>query len=462
MNDSILFWNAVALEAARVDFANLGSANPAEAPQQGGPTFTSRALAIAHLAMHDAYMGATGGITYLPYTAAELPAGPNVAAARVAVATAACVTLTALYSRQEASFLQRHAEFVASLGAVDDEVSLGLAWGNLVGQRMLAERANDGSAGANGAYAPSTEPYRHRADPMNPGQGFLGAQWGRVRPFCIDRLTTGKITLQPPPVPPLAGAGEQQRYADDFNAVKALGSVSSTTRTPEQTTIGIFWGYDGARNMGTPPRLYNQAVRAISIKALAGDTLEMAESKNARLFAGINAAMADAGVVAWHEKYLFNVWRPTLGIREADSGWGPSGRGDSNAGTVGDPYWTPLGAPQTNGSLREGVTPNFPAYPSGHATFGTVALELARRMLGLQPTFEFDLVSEELDGRAQGARGVRMRHVRRLTIARAIEENILSRVYLGVHWEFDGREGEAVGRQLASLIAPEFPQRITS
>lgn len=462
MNDSILYWNAVALEAARVDFAHAGNGNAEQAPQQAGPTFTSRALAIVHLAMHDAYQGATGNMTYLPFAAGDLPAAANRTVARVAVATAACITLTALYSRQADSFLQRHGEFVAELAASDADINAGLAWGTLTGQRMLQERSNDGAATSGGAYAPSTEPYRHRADPLSPAQGFLGPQWGNVKPFMVERLVTGKIGFVAPPLPPLANPPDLQKYADDYNQVKSLGSANSSTRTAEQTTIGIFWGYDGARGIGTPPRLYNQAVRAIAAKALAADTFDVRETKHARLFAAVNAGMADAGIAAWHEKYLFNVWRPTVGIREADAGWGPSGKGDSNAGTTGDPFWTPLGLPRTNNDFRLGLSPDFPAYPSGHATFGTVALELARQMLGLPPTFQFELMSDELNGKAQGANGTRMRHVRQLTIASAIDENVLSRVYLGVHWLFDGREGEAVGRQIAGLVAAEFPQKIAS
>lgn len=452
MNDAILFWNDVALEAARVDF---GSATPATppAPEQPGPTATSRALAIVHLAMHDAYLGTLGQPTYLAYTAAELPAAGNVARARVAAATAACVTLSALFRRQEATFLRRHAEHVASTGASGADVDEGLRWGGVAAARLLADRSNDGSANANGPYAPSTEPYRHRADPNNPGQGFLGAQWGSVRPFCVDGLTSGSVTLTPPP------AITSQKYADDFNKVKVMGGVNSPERTPNQTTVALFWAYDGARDIGVPPRLYNQAVRAMADAAAGAAVPGSREALHARLFAAVNAGMADAGIVAWYEKYTYNIWRPVIGVREADGGWGPSGRGDGNSGTTGDPYWSPLGAPQTNGSLAQGLTPSFPAYPSGHATFGTVALRLAQVLLGVPSSFRFKFVSEELNGSARGAQGVRVRHEREFTVDQAIQENILSRVYMGVHWEFDGREGEAVGEQLATLIGGRFPAR---
>lgn len=173
----------------------------------------------------------------------------------------------------------------------------------------------------------------------------------------------------------------------------------------------------------------------------------------------VNVAMADAGIQAWHEKYKHNLWRPVVGIREADAGWGPTGKGDSQAGTHGDPFWQPLGAPRTNSSGAPSFTPPFPAYPSGHATFGTAALRITQAVLGLLGNFAFEFVSDELNGENIGATGVRPRYKSNLTIDSAVEENILSRVYLGVHWKFDGRKGEQIGEEIASKIKASFPAK---
>jgi len=455
MNSSILHWNAVAIEASRLDYASATPETPPN-PEQPGPTATSRALAIVHLAMHDAYVGiaAAGNPTYLPYAPTERPAA-NPAAAPVAVATAACITLTAMYGRQEASFLRAHADHLAMLGVADPAVSEGLGWGTLVAERMLKARKDDGSATGNGAYAPSTEPGRHRLDPMAPRQGFLGAHWGSVRPFAVEGLTSsGGITFTPPPqmTDPL--------YTEHYTEVRAYGALRSAVRSADQTTVGIFWGYDGARNIGVPPRLYNQVVRAMAEAAAAvPGTLPAGDAQYAVLFAAVNAGMADAGIAAWRSKYMYNIWRPVVGVREADAGWGPSGRGDGNARTEGDPYWVPLGAPQTNVPPREGITPGFPAYPSGHATFGTAAVRIAQKILNLRDDFSFTFVSDELNGESTGAQGVRMRHQRPLTPAKAITENLESRVWLGVHWRFDGEEGARIGEQIASAIAGHLPLR---
>lgn len=444
MIDSILYWNQVALDAVKTDFS---SPDPtvAPTPQQAGPTYTARALAIIHLAMHDAYIAIKGiGVpkTYLTYT--TTPGTTDLQAAQAAVAAAACVTLIAMYGKQKDIFLKKYSEFMVMLNDNDPNIAKGLAWGHLVALSMLADRKNDGADASNDLYAPSVEPGRHRPDPLTPAQGFLGSLWGNVRSFGFNDLKASITPLPDPLSLPV--------YTADFIEVAGKGVNQGGTRTLDETTIGLFWAYDGARNIGVPPRLYNQVIRAIVEKK--GDVTEI---ENARLFAIANVAMADAGIQAWYEKYKHNLWRPVLGIREADAGWGPTGKGDGKVGTHGDPYWQPLGAPRTNSSGATSFTPNFPAYPSGHATFGTAAFRVTQKVLNLPPDFAFKFVSDELNGESIGATGVRPRHNHDLSIASAIEENVLSRIYLGVHWEFDGRKGEEIGDQIATKITAVFP-----
>jgi hypothetical protein len=448
MIDAILHWNQVALDTAKADFSFPDPPAPGQGPQQPGPTYASRALAIVHLAMYDAYFGIRGGqATYHSYTG-QSPGTTDLQAAQAAVAAAACLTLISLFSRQKAELLRRHEEFVAMLPDSDPKIARGLAWGHLVAQRVLDDRNGDGSNLSDDFYAPSAEPYRHRSDPVGAPQGFLGPRWGQVKPFGFENLRA------PGAVAALTDPTALPEYDADFIEVKSKGAANSSTRTVDETTIGLFWAYDGARLIGVPPRLYNQVVRAIVAKK-GGVT----ESQNARLFAMVNVAMADAGIQAWHEKYRWNLWRPVVGIREADAGWGPTGKGDGRSGTAGDPYWVPLGAPRTNSSGPVSFTPPFPAYPSGHATFGTAALRVAQKVLNLPGNFAFEFVSDEFNGESVGAAGVRPRLKRSLTIDSAIDENVLSRVYLGVHWKFDGRKGEQIGNELADKIYANFPAK---
>jgi hypothetical protein len=212
--------------------------------------------------------------------------------------------------------------------------------------------------------------------------------------------------------------------------------------------IGVFWAYDGAKGLGTPPRLYNQLVRKIIDNLPAAPTTD----KLAQFLAMAHAGMADAGIVAWEAKYTYNLWRPVLGIREDDAGTGPTGMGASSKS--GDPVWQPYGAPSSNQPGKKNFTPPFPAYPSGHATFGTTILEIARQAFALDPVaFKFKLVSDELNGITVDVDGsIRTRQEREYNIKTAIKDNLESRVWLGVHWRFDGEGGEKAGKEVAKQV----------
>src|SRR5256885_9582230 len=116
----------------------------------------------------------------------------------------------------------------------------------------------------------------------------------------------------------------------------------------------------------------------------------------ARLLALVNVAMADAGIAIWESKYYYNIWRPITGIRESDLGTGPTGAGDGNPDTIGDPTWSPLGAPASN-LQGPNFTPPFPAYPSCHAGFGGAVFQTLRRFYGTDD-IAFTFVSDELNG----------------------------------------------------------------
>jgi hypothetical protein len=171
-----------------------------------------------------------------------------------------------------------------------------------------------------------------------------------------------------------------------------------------------------------------------------------------RLLTLINVAMADAGNAIWESKYFYDVWRPVTGIREADPGTGPTGNGDGNPATTGDPTFSPLGAPASNLN-GPNFTPPFPAYPSGHAGFGGALFQTLRRFYGTD-AIAFTFVSDEFNGVTRGNDGnVRPLLPRSFTsLSQAEEENGQSRIYLGIHWAFDKTEGIAQGRRVADYV----------
>lgn len=431
MIDSILFWNEVALEANRVSHTD-GS------KEQNGPTLSSRALAIVHLAMYDAYAGVINSTNLPPYTPG-LPQPRAGASAQSAVAAAAFATLSKLFPSQRTFFDSKRAEFDSKLAQERERNDAGREFGLMVAQKILDDRKNDPNA-SDAGFQPSLQRGKHRVDPDNPNQGFNAPFYGaRSKGFAI----TKRHELDAPPF-------DNDEYLKALRQVRGKGIAPELigtlpddieARTVDETLIGIFWAYDGTVGIGTPPRFYNQIIRRVAIAK--GNT----EAQNARLFALVNAAMGDAGILAWDQKYIHQLWRPVLGVREQDESIGPAAtEANNDISDDGDPFWLPLGAPATNSTGAKNFTPPFPAYPSGHATFGAAAFQITRLFYGMsnsQPDNLFaglDIISDELNGKSQDNRGtVRPRHRRKFDggLWQMIIENGLSRVFLGVHWVFD-------------------------
>lgn len=443
--DHILYWNSIALEANRQDFSNLGNGDQRK-PEQPGPTLSSRALAIVHLAMYDAHAGVVNSEDLPRYLAWPGSPAPGASAA-AAVAAAAHACLSTLFPRQQAMFDLA----LKNAGLNGGGLAEGHAFGLAVAQSMLCDRQADPDASDTG-YQPPTTRFAHRPDPSNPDQGFHAPFYGK-RSKCFAVST--RHVIEPPPT---HGRPEYERAIRQVRGKgilpERMGTLpsSSTPRTANETLTGLFWAYDGAREIGTPPRLYNQIARAVAEQH--GNDV----NANARLFALINAAMGDAGILAWEQKYFHNLWRPVLGIREHDTSMGPSAQPEDRKDNLNDdcdPDWLPLGAPASNSSERN-ATPNFPAYPSGHATFGAAALHMIRLFYGITPghhsadtIFHGPVISDELNGHTRDQQGtVRSRHVRAFPggLWQMIEENGFSRVYLGVHWFFDAFALDANGQ----------------
>lgn len=364
------------------------------------PPKASRAMAIMHVSIYDAVIGVLGG--YEPYAVRE-PAGPGPISAEAAAAAAAHRALVALFPAQQATF---DAAFAASLAAIPDgpAEAHGVAWGHHVAERILELRADDGS----NAVVPYTWPEGASWwEPTPPG--YLPPafpNWPQVRPWSLGRGS--QLRGQAPPSPMTA------EYAEAFDEVKRYGAIDSAERTADQAEIALFWA-DGP-GTATPPGHWHEIAQQISQR----EGLSLKE--NAHLFAFMGISEADAAIVAWDMKYAYGHWRPITGIREAAA--------DGNPATEADPSWTPYI-----------TTPNFPAYTSGHSSFSGAAARLLGLYFG-RDDYEFDTTTAAMPGVVRSFDG----------FWEAAEEAGQSRIYGGIHWQYDNRVGLQTGRRLAEQV----------
>ncbi|MSU77418.1 MAG: phosphatase PAP2 family protein [Gemmataceae bacterium] len=363
---------------------------------RSSPPIAARSLAIVHLAIYDAVMAIER--THQHYLV-DLSASPGTSS-EAAAAAAAHRCLISLYPKQREFF---DLMLIRSLGEipVGDSREQGVSLGRHVAERILAARQDDGSMATGrhelrktlGAWQP-TVPNFHDA---------LLPAWGKVTPFAIR-----KGTQYQPPAPPTLGSAE---YADAFHEVKRLGGKHSLDRTSEQTQIAHFW----AGNVGTmtPPGQWNKISQGIAIDR--GTSL----AENARVFAHLNVSMADAAILCWVIKFTFDYWRPSTAITLAEDPATPIAES-----------WTPL--------LE---TPPFPAYISGHSTFSAAAASVLAQSFGTDK-IRFSVVSDDVPGATRKFD----------SLWAAAEEAGMSRIYGGIHWQFDNREGLIVGRRLGEYV----------
>jgi hypothetical protein len=304
-----------------------------------------------------------------------------------------------------------NAEFSASLQSIPSGAARtrGRALGENVAEQMLALRASDGFD-AVVPFTPGADPGDWQPTPPANAAALLPG-WGAVTPFA---MTSGS-QFSPDNIPALASA----EYAAAFNQVKELGSATSASRTADQTNIALFWANGGGT--ATPPGHLNMAAQ-IAAEA-EGNTL----SENARLFAALNVAMADAAIMAWDCKFATDYWRPVTAIRAAD---------DGNASTVQDASWTPLIA-----------TPPFPTYVSGHSSFSGAAAAVLIDFFG-RDNVTFTLPSENPN----------VPNRTFTSFSQAAQESADSRLYGGIHWQFDNEDGLTAGTQLGQFVMDSFFQ----
>jgi hypothetical protein len=376
------------------------------APAAGmNPLLQSRIYAMVHAATHDALNAIEP--RYQPYVFQAHSTG---ASPEAAVAAAAHGVLTSEIPAQQAAL---DAAYVSSLSGVPDgpAKSYGILVGQAAAAAILSVRHNDGST-AIVPYTPGTGPGVWVPTPP----AFLPAispGWGNVTPFVLN---SGE-QFRPDP-PDYFNLGSEE-YARDYNEVKRIGEMNSTTRTVQQSEIARFW-YEGS------PVGWNRIARVVSSQA----GLDLWE--NGRLFALVNFAMADGFIAGFNIRFFYNFWRPVTAIRAGDS--------DGNSNTAADPAWSSYL-----------VTPPIPDFPSTHSVLGAAAAEVLARSLGT------DFVTFSVESGAPFPGILRSYD----SFSQAAQENAQSRVYAGIHFRSACTHGLRIGENIGASASKHYLQPVS-
>ncbi|MDT7833571.1 Ig-like domain-containing protein, partial [Aquabacterium sp. OR-4] len=385
--DAVLTWNDIALRAIQLDVTD--------------PPVATRNLALVSLAQYDTLAAIEGTPAYLVQRSVS-----GAVNAQAAVAVAAHRILSLTYPAQKTVLDAALASSLASIAdgaAKDAGITLGLS----VADAVLAIRANDGS-NAFTEYAGSTAVGQWR--PTGPIFDVAeNPHWASVTPFALS--SPGEFRPSAPPTVDSAA------YATALNEIKSLGSATSSTRTADQTQQAHFWA-DG-KGSTTPPGHWNQIASQVALTK--GNSL----SANARLFAQLNVALADAAIACWDAKYFYGAWRPETAIHDAEL--------DNNAATTDDDNWRSLL-----------ITPPHPDYVSGHSTFSAAAAAVLGNAFG--DNTAFSTTSATLPGVTRSFS----------SFTQAAEEAGRSRVYGGIHFEYANQAGKALGQNVAQAVLQKF------
>ncbi len=243
------------------------------------PVVSSRDAALVSAAVFDAVNGIER--RYEPvFVPADAPRG---ASKRAAAVQAAYVVLLARFPAQGGDLAaKRNASLAAIGGGEGNSVQQGIAWGQEVAEAILAWRSTDGFTPAPPPFFGGNEPGQWRPTPPANASG-AAPQFAFMTPWGIDAPDQFR------PIGPPALDSEQ--YALDFSETRLMGNATNDVRTLDETEACFFW------NSASATYLWNRAALDLG----AGDDVSL--SANARLFAHLNLAVADALIACWDAKY---------------------------------------------------------------------------------------------------------------------------------------------------------------
>jgi len=382
----VIAWNKELLHIVKTPGAQPTTVHP------------TRSFAILHAAIYDAVVSITRDAPpYVFSLNAPRSARPDAAAAQ-----AGHDAMVALYPTMKATLDQQLAGELTMIPAGAGKQQ-GIQVGHAVAARLLAIRANDGSAATPPPFVPGNQPGNYQPTPPKFAAPVF-TNWANVTPFVLNNAA--QFHPEPPP------ALTSQAYAQALNEVKSVGQNSSTTRTPDQTVIAKFWAGP----------IWNTWNEIAENAALAHHTNLVT---TARLFAVLNLSFADSAIAFYDAKYHYQLWRPITAIRDASMGGNPA--------IAGDPSWTPLA-----------VTALDPSYPGAHSTVSAAGATVLSAYFGNQD--QIRVTSDVLPG-----------VVRTFASYNDVAtEAGLSRIFAGQHTRLDHEAGLKLGHDIAQFVLPHF------
>jgi hypothetical protein len=443
-NSIVVLWNNAVLQAVRATAL--------------GPTPTSRALAIVHTCMYDAWT---------VYDAIAIPTLPNGIARRKgsqeevteAVSYAAYQALLDLFPTQSTplSVLMTTLGYNPYDSLTNTQTPRGI--GNHVARVVLDFRHRDGS-NQSGGYAdtssyvpvntPDTivDPTRWQPLHVPDGKGdfviqkFITPHWGKVIPFA---LTSGSQFRPSGP----AKSAHSSLYQKQVNQILQY----SATLNNKMKAIASYWA--NGPHTETPPghwALFAQFVSAQNARRVPQNHKKQLRN-DIILFFALSNAVFDAGIACWECKRAYDSVRPITAVHYVCNGqgvlaWGGYGRGIE---WMDGANWLPYQEATV-------VTPPFPEYVSGHSTFSAAGAYILQQFTGhdaFNDAYTVDEGSSIIEPGITPAINVTLSWP---TFSFAAEEAGLSRRYGGIHFE----QGDLDGRVLGKKVAIQAWKRITA
>jgi hypothetical protein len=434
-DNAVILWDDVALQAVR------------RAPP--GPTIVSRALAVLHTSMFDAWTAydATAVPTVMRRGWRRPAAERTEANKSQAVSFAAYRSLVDLFPAAKTVFdaLMTQLGYDASDTSLDTGAPAGI--GNAAAAAVLDLRHRDGSNQLGdlhaGAYSDYTgyqavntpnnivDPNRWQPLLVANSQGVLTTQvyttpqWGLVTPFA---LTSGSALRPGPPA----------RYpsAEYANQAAELVAISAALTDVQKMTAEYF--ADGPSSEFPPG---HWAIFAQFVSRRDGHSLD----DDVKIFFALGNALLDAGICAWDAKLFYDSERPVTAIHFLYAGQMIQAWNGQGTGTIRGEDWRPY-------QLASVVTPPFPEYFSGHSVFSAAGAEVLKSYIG-SDTLDCSVTIKK--GTSVGEPGIAPATDVTLTFptfSDAANAAGMSRRYGGIHFAQGDLTGRSLGRVIGTLV----------